>query len=96
MIPVQPDRFLADLHALRQFGASGIGKGVIRPAYSDADIEARKWLAGRMAEAGLKPRFDPVGNLFGLAGDRSLLIRGDREGVAEATPRVIPRLCASY
>ncbi|MAQ83241.1 MAG: Zn-dependent hydrolase [Maritimibacter sp.] len=74
MIPVQPDRFLADLHALRQFGASGIGKGVIRPAYSDADIEARKWLAGRMAEAGLKPRFDPVGNLFGLAGDRSLLM----------------------
>ena len=50
MIPVQPDRFLADLHALRQFGASGIGKGVIRPAYSDADIEARKWLAGRMAD----------------------------------------------
>ncbi|WP_425051343.1 hydantoinase/carbamoylase family amidase [Psychromarinibacter sp. S121] len=74
MIPVQPDRFLADLHALRQFGASGIGKGVVRPAYSDADIEARKWLAGRMADAGLEPRFDPVGNLFGIAGEKSLLM----------------------
>ena len=29
---VNPARFLADLHELRQFGASGIGKGVVRPA----------------------------------------------------------------
>ncbi len=31
---LEPDRFLRDLHELRRFGASGIGKGVIRPAYS--------------------------------------------------------------
>ncbi len=74
MLPVQPDRFLADLHALRGFGAAGTGKGVVRPAYSDADIAARKWLAGRMQEAGLEPRFDAAGNLFGLAEGRSLLI----------------------
>ncbi len=67
-------RFLADLHKLRSFGASGVGKGVIRPAYSDADIAARKWLASRMAEAGLTPQFDPVGNLFGLAEGPSLLM----------------------
>ncbi|MBV0913737.1 hydantoinase/carbamoylase family amidase [Anianabacter salinae] len=74
MLPVQPDRFLADLHALRGFGASGVGKGVIRPAFSDADIAARDWLAGRMEAAGLSPVFDPVGNLFGLAGGKSLLM----------------------
>jgi N-carbamoyl-L-amino-acid hydrolase len=70
-----PARFLADLHRLRGFGASGIGKGVVRPAFSEADIAARKWLAGRMREAGLSPHFDPVGNLFGLAPKgRSLLL----------------------
>ena len=71
---IDPNRFLADLHKLREFGASGIGKGVVRPAYSPADIAARKWLAGRMGEAGLEPHFDPVGNLFGLAPGTSLLM----------------------
>ena len=74
MIPVNPERFLADLHALRAFGASGIGKGVVRPAYSEPDIAAREWLAGRMAEAGLVPHFDPMGSLFGLAEGPSLLL----------------------
>ncbi|KIC38753.1 allantoate amidohydrolase [Ruegeria sp. ANG-R] len=71
---VDPTRFLADLHKLRTFGASGVGKGVVRPAYSEADIAARQWLAERMAEAGLTPHFDSVGNLFGLAEGRSLLM----------------------
>lgn len=69
-----PHRFLADLHALRRFGASGVGKGVVRPAYSEADIAARAWLADRMTEAGLRVQYDPVGNLFGLAEGRSLLL----------------------
>lgn len=67
-----PDRFLSDLHKLREFGASGVGKGVVRPAYSDADIAARKWLVERMKEAGLRVHFDPVGNLFGLADSPSI------------------------
>ena len=71
---VNPDRFLSDLHALRAFGASGVGKGVVRPAFSQADIDARKWLAGRMAEAGLTQQFDPAGNLFGLADGPSILL----------------------
>ncbi|SFR36823.1 hydantoinase/carbamoylase family amidase [Litoreibacter janthinus] len=66
------DRFLTDLHELRRFGATG--KGVVRPAYSDADIAAREWLAGKMAAAGLTPHFDEVGNLFGLAEEPSLLL----------------------
>ncbi len=74
MIPVQPQRFLDDLHALRAFGASGVGKGVVRPAFSDADIAARDWLAEKMQEAGLSPVFDPVGSLFGLADGPSLLM----------------------
>ena len=42
---VNGERFLADLHRLREFGAAGVGKGVVRPAYSEADIAARDWLA---------------------------------------------------
>ncbi|TQM91847.1 hydantoinase/carbamoylase family amidase [Roseinatronobacter monicus] len=71
---VNGERFLKDLHDLRVFGASGVGKGVVRPAYSPADIAAREWLVGRMRDAGLDVRFDPVGNLWGLAKGRSLLI----------------------
>ena len=74
MLTVNPDRFLADLHTLRQFGASGIGKGVVRPAYSKADIAAREWLAKQMEGAGLTPHYDPMGSLFGLADGKSLLL----------------------
>lgn len=63
-ITIDSDRLLADLHQLRSFGACG--DGVVRPAFSDADIASREWLAERMRQAGLEPVFDPVGNLFGL------------------------------
>lgn len=74
MIPVDAERFLSDLHKLRSFGASGVGRGVVRPAYSEADIAARDWLAGRMRDAGLAPRYDAMGSLFGLAEGRSILL----------------------
>ncbi|WP_102225932.1 hydantoinase/carbamoylase family amidase [Acidimangrovimonas sediminis] len=69
-----PERFLKSLHDLRSIGA--VGTGVVRPAYSDKDIEARKWLAAQFRDAGLTPYFDPVGNLFGLAGDGPSLLMG--------------------
>lgn len=74
MLPIRPDRYLADLHALRSFGAAGVGKGVVRPAYSEPDIAAREWLAGRMRDAELSVHVDPVGSVFGLAEGRSLLM----------------------
>jgi N-carbamoyl-L-amino-acid hydrolase len=74
MLTVNPERFLADLHRLREFGAAGVGKGVVRPAFSAPDIAAREWLAEEMRAAGLTPQFDPVGSLFGLAEGKSLLI----------------------
>ncbi|NIZ11475.1 hydantoinase/carbamoylase family amidase [Pseudooceanicola sp. HF7] len=74
MIPVNPERFLADLHKLRSFGASGVGKGVVRPAFSDPDIEARKWLLDQYVEAGLEGAVDATGTVWGLAEGTSLLI----------------------
>ncbi len=71
-LPIDPDRFLSDLHRLRQFGQDGVG--VRRRAFTDADLAARDWLARQMSDAGLEPRFDPVGNLFGLVPERSLLV----------------------
>ena len=74
MIPVDPQRFIADLHRLRGFGAAGAGKGVVRPAFSAADLAARAWLADEMRAAGLTVQVDPAGNLFGLAEGRSALL----------------------
>ncbi|MGX9352608.1 hydantoinase/carbamoylase family amidase [Shimia sp. W99] len=71
---INPDRFLADLHHLRSFGAAGVGKGVVRPAYSAADIAAREWLMAQMEAAGLRVHVDPVGSVWGLAEGPSLLL----------------------
>jgi N-carbamoyl-L-amino-acid hydrolase len=67
-------RFLADLHKLRSFGAVGVGKGVVRPAYSAPDVTARGWLAKQMTDIGLRVEIDAMGNLFGLAEGPSLLL----------------------
>jgi N-carbamoyl-L-amino-acid hydrolase len=56
-------RLLRDLRALR-----GIGEyktGVHRPTYSPQDVESRHWFAARLAEAGLEPEIDGIGNVIG-------------------------------
>src|SRR6185436_18157761 len=60
---IDPHRLLADLRTLRSIGAKG--PGVVRPAFSAADMEARRWLSQRYAEAGLEPAIDGVGNVLG-------------------------------
>ncbi len=69
---IDAQRFLKDLHDLRQFGAQG--PGVVRPAYSAPDAAARAWLAERMKDAGLTVEMDAMGNLFGLAEGPSILL----------------------
>ena len=65
MKPVRIDaaRLLGDLHALRAIG--GQGRGVNRPTYSAADMEARNWLVARMAEAGFDAGIDGIGSVLG-------------------------------
>lgn len=60
---IDPHRLLSDLRALRSIGAHG--PGVVRPAFSAADMEARRWLASRYEEAGLDATIDGVGNVLG-------------------------------
>lgn len=57
-------RLIADLRRLAEFGK--FGSGVDRTAFSPPDIEARRWLLGRMQEAGLDAAIDAVGNVRGL------------------------------
>lgn len=74
MIAIDGDRLLADLRALKQFGAHG--PGVDRVALSEADVAARRWLVGRLQEAGLTASLDRVGNVFGRdpGADKAILI----------------------
>lgn len=57
------ERFLADLHALRRIGA--FRTGVHRPTYTPEDMQSREWLMARMADAGLVPEMDGIGNVLG-------------------------------
>jgi N-carbamoyl-L-amino-acid hydrolase len=62
-LTIDPDRLLADLRALRGFGAEGTG--VVRLSLSAVDLNARAWLRDRMVDAGLDASIDGVGNVIG-------------------------------
>ena len=71
---VDGDRLLSDLRALRTIGAQG--RGVVRPAFSTADMQARRWLKHKYEEAGLEATLDGLGNVLGRSphSGRALLI----------------------
>jgi N-carbamoyl-L-amino-acid hydrolase len=56
------------IEALSMFGRPAGGAfadGVSRVAYSDADLAGRRYVIDLMRAAGLQPRVDPAGNIFG-------------------------------
>ncbi len=63
MPSINSERLLSDLRALRAIGAQD--RGVVRPAFSATDMQARRWLAQRFTEAGLDATIDGVGNVLG-------------------------------
>ena len=62
---IDPDRLIADMRALAVIGK--YKSGVDRPAFTDADIAARKWLQRKMTDAGLASEIDRYGNVYGRA-----------------------------
>ena len=76
MSPVAIDgaRMLADLDELSAIGRRG--RGVHRPAYTQDDVRAREWLAGRLAAAGLQPEIDGVGNVLGRCPQARAVLAG--------------------
>ena len=63
MPEINPQRLMDDLRHLRTIGK--YGTGVVRPAFSNEDMEARQWLLDRIGQAGLRASMDGVGNVFG-------------------------------
>jgi N-carbamoyl-L-amino-acid hydrolase len=74
MALINAARLIADLRELATIGK--FDTGVDRVALSAADIEARRWLMGRMREAGLAAQMDSLGNVYGAYpnADRAILI----------------------
>lgn len=60
---VNAARLREDLERLGEFGREP-GGGISRPAFSPADIAARRWFADRAAEAGLPVAIDAVQNVI--------------------------------
>ncbi|MBI3197247.1 MAG: hydantoinase/carbamoylase family amidase [Rhodospirillales bacterium] len=60
---INGERLLADLRRIADFGR--YETGVHRPHLSPQDVESRRWLAGRMKEAGLEPVIDGIGTVMG-------------------------------
>src|SRR5579871_2669350 len=58
-------RVLADLNALRAYGA--YKTGVHRPTFSEPHLGSLQWLAEKLPQAGLKAEIDGIGNVFGTS-----------------------------
>jgi N-carbamoyl-L-amino-acid hydrolase len=68
---VDAAKLRARLDTLSAFGRPDGGTfadGVSRTAYSDSDIAGRRYFMSQMREAGLEPRIDAAGNIFGRRG----------------------------
>ena len=84
---IDRQRLLGALAALAQIGKDPSG-GVTRPAYSPADMEARRWVARRMDELGMRVTTDAAGNVCGRLGegDRAILLGSHTDTVPRGGP----------
>lgn len=64
-VAIDLDRLKSDIEAVNEIGRIAGQPGINRVSFSDADMAGRRWLMGRMEEAGLQARIDAVGNVFG-------------------------------
>lgn len=64
-LAINKARLRKSLQELARFGGDGSGRRVDRPSFSEADLQARDWLAQEMTSSGLSVRTDAVGNVFG-------------------------------
>ena len=64
MLRINFARLKQDLEELGSIGRTPQG-GVSRPSFSDADMQARRWLMDRITAAGMEARVDAAGNIFG-------------------------------
>ena len=58
-------RLSQEIYELSEIGRRPEHHGLYRMAFTKADMQARTWLMERIAQAGLSPRIDGAGNVFG-------------------------------
>ena len=62
------ERIEKDLLALSKFGFNEQDRGVYRQGFSDADMEARRWLNDTFKSLDMRTRMDGAGNVIGRMG----------------------------
>ncbi|MGQ4277424.1 Zn-dependent hydrolase [Pseudidiomarina sp. E22-M8] len=65
------DRLKANLLELSKIGYNEDDRGVYRPGFSDADMQARAWLQDKAKAAGYETYMDGAGNVFFGRGERT-------------------------
>jgi beta-ureidopropionase / N-carbamoyl-L-amino-acid hydrolase len=65
LLRINRTRLEQTLMTLGQIGRDPVTGGIERTAFSAADLEARRWLAARLEEAGMEVRLDAAANLIG-------------------------------
>lgn len=65
-LTINMERLHADLRALAEIGRNEEDGGIYRLAFSEADMEAREWLAERLREVGIEVGRDGAANISGL------------------------------
>ncbi len=62
---INMERLKGNLRTLSGIGYQDSDHGIYRMAFSEADIEARRWLKNEMVELGMAVRMDGAGNVIG-------------------------------
>ncbi len=60
------DRLRSDHFELSEIGLNEEDRGIYRTAFSDADMEARRWLMRKLEGIGIEPHMDGAANVHGL------------------------------
>ena len=63
---IQKERLQKDFDAMAQL--TGLGEGINRLAFTEADWEGRQYIIDRMTDAGLDVEIDGFGNVIGYNG----------------------------
>jgi N-carbamoyl-L-amino-acid hydrolase len=64
-LAINLDRLKGDLEELSRIGYDGSNGGIHRISFSDADMQARRWLMDRFVSIGLDARMDGAANVIG-------------------------------
>ncbi len=70
-LAVDIDRIKSDIHALAAIGHNEIDRGIYRMAFTDADMEGKRWLLHRIEENDLTPASDGAANISGVLAGKS-------------------------